>query len=809
MRLAAALLLLLSCAAAVAQAPPGHHELESLGSLVAREVLSGRPEEALLLTERALALARQDGKPGVLAETLQLHAEALEKCQRREEAEAALSEALDLMRQTGNLLQQARIHQRLGNFAMRADQLAKAALHLETSASLFRAIESPSEEARTWRLLALVYMQLGSQGSAGMARQKAHELAAKSGTPLDSTMTGLLDTISEIPGRQAGANEIAQSLASLLELREAQDLRSHQTEDLRSLITLLRQGLSEGGAIPTGLSRAVMSAVHYRRGDFAAARAQALAVLQEEPEEDLEILLRMLLGFSFEKEGKKPEALQELTRALELIEEAAEGLRIEELLAGYLGSSSQQMLFDHVIELLIREGRTTDAFDATERARARAFLQSLGDRRPGLETGGDVHLAGETEALRRQIMALERTILTAPRDERARIATDLQAARQQYDSLRIRLKASNPERASVAQVETVPLAAVQKELPAGVTLISYFVTEARVHAWLIDRESAEHVVLPVRPRDLQRGLCWADRISHRGRGRSVRLREPECPIGSLGPKALYRKLFAPLVRKIRHEKLILVPHGDLHYLPFAALRDPQTGRYLIENYTLILAPSASVLPLLQNKETPVTGTALVLGAPEELDPDLGPLPGALREARQAATLLGTTPLLGAQATEDRLYGLGGEIDLLHIAAHGVYDPDNPLFSRIALTPGEKHDGFLEVHEILTGLDLSGVNLVVLSACQTARGKRSGGDEMTGLTRAFLGAGSPGVISTLWNIDDAASALLMRNLYRHLLNGVPAAEALRAAQLDLLRGARYRKPYYWAAFTLTGNPQGRW
>lgn len=246
----------------------------------------------------------------------------------------------------------------------------------------------------------------------------------------------------------------------------------------------------------------------------------------------------MVLGRAFEREGRYREALQELTRALQLIEERAEGLRIEELLASYLGSSSQQMLFDHVIELLIREGRITEAFDATERARARAFLQSLGGRQTGLETGGDAHLAGETEALRRQITTWERQMLTAPTDERARIATDLQAARQQYDSLRIRLKASNPERASVAQVETVPLAAVQKELPADVTLISYFVTEARVHAWVVDRESVEHVVLPVRPRDLQRGLCWADRISHRGRGRSVRLREPECPIGSLGPKAL-------------------------------------------------------------------------------------------------------------------------------------------------------------------------------------------------------------------------------------------------------------------------------
>jgi CHAT domain-containing protein len=116
---------------------------------------------------------------------------------------------------------------------------------------------------------------------------------------------------------------------------------------------------------------------------------------------------------------------------------------------------------------------------------------------------------------------------------------------------------------------------------------------------------------------------------------------------------------------------------------------------------------------------------------------------------------------------------------------------------------------MEVHEILADLDLSGVNLVVLSACQTASGKRSGGDEIVGLTRAFLYAGTPGVISTLWNIHDAATAILMEDFYRRLLEGVSVAEALRQAQLSLLRTPSYQDPYYWAAFSLTGDPQGRW
>ena len=145
---------------------------------------------------------------------------------------------------------------------------------------------------------------------------------------------------------------------------------------------------------------------------------------------------------------------------------------------------------------------------------------------------------------------------------------------------------------------------------------------------------------------------------------------------------------------------------------------------------------------------------------------------------------------------------------MHIAAHGFYEADTPLFSRLALAEGDGSDGNLEVHEILSDVDLRGVNLVVLSACQTALGKVSAGDEIVGLTRALLYAGTPGVISTLWEIDDEAAATLMNHFYDRLLHGGSAADALRFAQLQLLHGD-YPDPRQWAAFTLNGDPQGRW
>ena len=145
-----------------------------------------------------------------------------------------------------------------------------------------------------------------------------------------------------------------------------------------------------------------------------------------------------------------------------------------------------------------------------------------------------------------------------------------------------------------------------------------------------------------------------------------------------------------------------------------------------------------------------------------------------------------------------------------MAAHTTLDPGHPLFSRINLAadapgapPDEHGDGRLHVYEIYD-LRLTQASLVVLSACETAQGSLDEGDDLVSLQRAFLSAGAPAVLSTLWAIDDSASAALMESFYRRFRGGEPADQALRAAQLDLLRQPPWRAPYFWAAFTLTGS-----
>jgi CHAT domain-containing protein len=340
-----------------------------------------------------------------------------------------------------------------------------------------------------------------------------------------------------------------------------------------------------------------------------------------------------------------------------------------------------------------------------------------------------------------------------------------------------------------------------------VTLISYFVSLNAVHAWVVDRAGSHYATLPLDKAGLRNVVCWAGHFGPNLDARGVRTAALPCDAGGTAEEA-HARLIGPLQKFIAHQKLIIVPHGVLHYVPFAALRDAATGHYLIEDYTITYLPSASVLRFLRAKETAVTGTALVLGDPKT-PLALDRLPGAELEATTVARRLGTTAHLGPDAVEGLLDGLEGKVDIVHLAAHGIYDPANPLFSRIALAADATHDGSLTVHEILSAVDLTGVNLVVLSACRSAAGARSGGDEVVGLTRALLYAGTPGVISTLWNIDDAASAELMDEFYRRFTEGASVAEALRQAQLSTLHSEGHADPRYWAAFTLNGDPQGCW
>ena len=251
--------------------------------------------------------------------------------------------------------------------------------------------------------------------------------------------------------------------------------------------------------------------------------------------------------------------------------------------------------------------------------------------------------------------------------------------------------------------------------------------------------------------------------------------------------------------------LVVVPHGMLHYLPFQALRDKQ-GRYLMESFSVSYLPSASVLKYARDKNGENRADLLAVGNPVT---DLAALPAADKEAREVSALFDKRLILtGLSATETAVKGEGPQYDLLLLSTHGEMIESDPLKSNLRFTPTQQDDGKLTVSEIFD-MEVKS-NLVTLSACETglARGTKGDlpqGDDLVGLSRAFIHAGAPSVIASLWKVSDESTVEMMRSFYQNLRT-MSKAEALQKAQLELAKSrvSIYTHPYFWAPFVLVGD-----
>jgi hypothetical protein len=312
-------------------------------------------------------------------------------------------------------------------------------------------------------------------------------------------------------------------------------------------------------------------------------------------------------------------------------------------------------------------------------------------------------------------------------------------------------------------------------------------------------ESVQAMRLPVRLPKIEM-LLQALLLNLRSVPQSIQIGGPGVGVAlEKNARALLSRLYEALLGPIAEEivgasRLVIVPHGSLHYLPFHALYNGES--YLIETHALRYLPAAAFLRLGKEK---CSAQCQILAVGHSFG---GRLPYTLEEASEVAKLWNTQPLLEKSATSERVRETLGEYDLLHLACHGDFRPDNPLFSGLAL-----EDGWI------TTLDLFNIrmraSLVTLSACQTGRSVVGGGDELSGLMRACLSAGAATLALSLWPVADRSAAMIMEHFYRALACGEDKASSLRQAQLSLLRGEGetdpyYRHPYFWAPFYLVGD-----
>ncbi len=569
------------------------------------------------------------------------------------------------------------------------------------------------------------------------------------------------------------------------------------------------------------------------------------------------------------KQDQPQAALDPFLQALQALESQINRLGASrDVQAGF--RAERAAYYRDTIDLLLELQQPEEAFHVLERSRAQSFLAQLAERDLVFSDVPEELERQRRRVARRYDQTQGEIAELNPREqveELETLRTRLQQLHWDYEDITEKIVKASPKLGALRYPEPLELDAARRALDPGTVMLSYSVGETSTELFVVARKGTEGPAIRVASlalgeqalrRQVQR---WHEAIQAARAGdesgalHSVRF---------LG-KRLYQQLIAPVADIVAgSERLLIIPDGALHVVPWGALireieTTDETGRswqYLAEWKALHTVLSATVYaelkqsrrPNSRSAEAPASIRLAAFGDP--IYPGTGDgfgdfrvrsaidrglfdgwksLPYTRQEVERIAALYPqetTRTFLGAEATEEAVKAVGrrpqpgppggheGEIDILHLATHGHLDDRFPLDSAVVLTLPEDSDdgrdnGLLQVREIFERVRLE-ADLVVLSACASGVGKESGGEGLIGLTRAFQFAGARSVVASLWNVRDRATAELMVRFHRHLNAGLTKDEALRAAQLDLIRGIRtdrdYSAPFYWAPFQIYGDWQ---
>ena len=337
-------------------------------------------------------------------------------------------------------------------------------------------------------------------------------------------------------------------------------------------------------------------------------------------------------------------------------------------------------------------------------------------------------------------------------------------------------------------LSAVNASTLQALLAPDERVVQFHSLNDRLAVWVVSRDAVRAFTIPVGRAELASAVDELRQSITEGRRAALGLADK-----------LGAQLIGPL-GLAGGERLIVVPHGPLHYLPFQALR--VGGAYLIERHRIASVPSMSIAAQLVARQSNTPAQVVAFGNPK-IEPRYD-LPGADREVGQLAkTFKSTTSYMGAEATKTRFKQVASDARVLHVAAHAEADLIDPLRSRILLANENQQQSFLDASEVLT-LDLSKVALVTLSACESALGRIASGDEVLGFPRSFLSAGAESMIASLWPVADDATSLLMDTVYQRLSQGADLQSAMQSGQLAVLKSPKLAHPFFWAPFNLIGN-----
>jgi CHAT domain-containing protein len=536
------------------------------------------------------------------------------------------------------------------------------------------------------------------------------------------------------------------------------------------------------------------------------------------------------LGVTLERLGRGDEALAAYIEAVAIVETLVSSLSTDVNAETFNASRGNRDLYDHLIKLLIKKGRTSEALSYLERSKSKALVDALAGanvqaKDPAVSALLD-RLRERSEALRvaERQLATELAKPEAKRDQ-AKIAAaraKLNEAQTNYLGAVENIKRANPAYASLVAVNPTDLVKVRQSLPEKTLLLEYFPTDNELYIFVVTRD-AEPVIrtVPIKRADLaQLVIQYREALDSAGEA-GVAQRAARGELWKDDGKADFKTLIAPIkdatVRLYdvliapaqaevdRADTLVLVPAAELYYLPIHALgRATADGsmNFLIEQKRFAYLASADLLNAVTTttaRRTQGSQPLLAFGNPD------GSLPAASDEVAALGKMFANASVVtGKDATVARVAQSSAGTDYVHFATHGFINSLEPKESHLLLAGDPGRLSVKDIVEDNYKLSFDGTRLVTLSACETNLGGFDPSAVYSSLSRAFAKAGAPTVIASLWSVNDVSTNQTMQAFYKELSGGQSKAESMRRAQLSVMRDPRFAHPYFWAPFVVMGD-----
>jgi len=769
-------------------------------------------------------------------------------------------EALEIAKEINHKKEIGRCLNNLGSYYYKIDNYTSALSSYETALKIAREEDNPEETANSLLNIGSVWSDIGNYEISLEYLKQALEIDRKlpdrSNIAKDLNNIGValrmkgLTTESEESLNQAigifrqslqtaqGAHDAIVEIQVLNNIGSTYSAINHFSEALEYFKLAASMAKNNGvgsylGMIYNNIGTTYSNLGNFNESDHYYQEALRLASIYDDRIFIWETYLEA--GNSYKEQGKYAEAIHNYENAIAFIEDIRSRMVLEDLKASYFGSGKRIEAYQNLIDLLIKlnrldpgKGYDREAFNYLERAKARAFLDSLEVSKIDVSQGIDPLLANREKELMRDLSRAYHRLMAydMPAKDKDELSEQIQSMEDQLQSLKREIRLSSPAYADLKYPEVITYEEARKELlRRGDAYLAFSIAKEASYAFVLSSTGLRIFNVPNRE-SLQKQVAeYRMALSDR--------QNKDFQLG----RELFTELVGPGLEP-GLKRLIIIPDDVLNVLPFETLlTNNDAHSWLIRDYMISYVPSLSSLRFLKQRydsrprphqdllaigdatyrtnskrigEGPDSGFVIDLGSTESVH--LSPLKYSALEVQNISRLFRPrkVSLLEREDATKRWLGSHDLTDyrIIHFATHSLIDDQRPARSAIVLSfnPDHVDDGLLQARDIYN-LKMN-TDLVTLSACQTGLGQFIRGEGIEGLSRAFFYAGTSSILMSLWSVNDQATCQLMELFYRHLRGGEPLTGALREAKLEMIHSAVLSHPYYWAAFIINGKTDSK-